>query len=369
MGNPSTDIVVVGAGIAGSAAAAVLGRQGRRVVLVDPRPSCPHVFKAEKIDREQVRLLRQFGLLEAMLPYAGEVRQVRVASEGRVFRTVAIEQYGISYPDMVNALRARLPESVEFRLAHVEAVANSDGIQRVRVTGGQEIESRLVVLASGASTRLLAQLGLQRRLHQPDQSQVFGFTIFASGAQGFDFDAITYYSFERWKRVDYLTLFKFRDSMRANLFVFRAPGDPWVRSFLQGPDRMMHEYMPKLERVTGKYRVMGKVEFGRADLYRVEGNPRPGVVLIGDAFQSVCPSTGMGLEKVLTDVEALAECVPRWWATPGMGVDKLTEFYSHPRKAACDARALRNARRFRQAAMDPSPRWRVYRFLLHLKSA
>src|SRR5579864_9020151 len=54
----SAEIIIVGAGVAGAALAAVLGAQGRRVILVDPRSSCPQVFKAEKLDHEQVQQLR-----------------------------------------------------------------------------------------------------------------------------------------------------------------------------------------------------------------------------------------------------------------------------------------------------------------------
>jgi protein involved in polysaccharide export with SLBB domain len=42
--NISAEIIVVGAGLAGVTAAAVLGQQGRRVILVDPRPSCLPLF-------------------------------------------------------------------------------------------------------------------------------------------------------------------------------------------------------------------------------------------------------------------------------------------------------------------------------------
>ena len=155
--------------------------------------------------------------------------------------------------------------------------------------------------------------------------------------------------------------------MRANLFVFRDRTDPWVRAFVQEPDRMLRESLPKLGRVTGEYRVIGRVESGGADLYRLEGDPPPGVAVIGDSFQSVCPSTGMGLAKVLTDVDALAECVPGWFATAGMGSTKLADFYNHPRKLATDTRALRSAHHHRQIAMDPTLRWRIHRSLLHLK--
>jgi hypothetical protein len=75
----------------------------------------------------------------------------------------------------------------------------------------------------------------------------------------------------------------------------------------------------------------------------------------------------MGLDKVLTDVDALAECVPNWLATPGMGTDKLAEFYNHPGKRATDLRALRSAHYHRRIAMDSTWRWRIHRSLLHGK--
>lgn len=225
----------------------------------------------------------------------------------------------------------------------------------------------MIILACGVSAGLQTKLRLRRRLIRRDQSFVFGFTIAASTAQSLAFDSITYYSIDPSTCIDYLTLFKIRETMRANLFVFRTPSDPWVRAFIQEPDRMLREYLPKLDRVTGQFRVISRVESGRVDFYRAEGHPQPGVVLIGDAFQSVCPSTGLGLEKVLTDVDVLAECVPRWFASPGMGSDKLAEFYNHPRKLATDSRALESADYHRWAAINASLRWRAHRFLLHHK--
>jgi 2-polyprenyl-6-methoxyphenol hydroxylase-like FAD-dependent oxidoreductase len=223
------------------------------------------------------------------------------------------------------------------------------------------------VLASGVSTGLQANLRLRRRVVRRDQSLVFGFTIAGAESQPFDFDSITYYPNDPSACIDYLTLFNIHQTMRANLFVFRSASDPWVREFIQEPDGMLRRYLPKLDRVTGEFRVIGRVETGRVDLYRMEGVPQPGVVLIGDAFQSVCPSTGMGLDKILTDVDVLSECIPRWLSTPGMGADKLADFYNHPRKLAMDSRALQRAHFHRRAATDFSLRWRIYRFLLHLK--
>ena len=46
------DVVIAGGGLAGSLAAAMLGRAGIDAVLVDPRPVYPPDFRCEKPDRQ-----------------------------------------------------------------------------------------------------------------------------------------------------------------------------------------------------------------------------------------------------------------------------------------------------------------------------
>lgn len=363
----SAEIIIVGAGVAGAALAALLGQQGRRVIVVDPHAVCPPLFRVEKIERRQVELLRKLGLMEHLLPYTGLVSQVQGSFDGRVFKTGPIEQYGLRYEEIVNGLRAQIPPAVVSRVGRVEAVTNSDQVQRVKLAGGEQLTARLVVLASGGISGVEAGLGMRRRVLRKDQSLGLGFDFAAADSQPFPFDGLTYYAMSAATCIDYLTLFKFRNSVRANLFIFRAPGDPWVREFIQNPEAMLRRYLPKLSRITGEYRVTSKVESGRVDLYTVDHDPQPGVVLIGDAFQSACPATGMGLDKVLTDVDVLAECLPRWFATPGMDAGKMADFYQHPRKLEVDSIALQRSQDHRRLVMDPSLRWRIHRFLLHLK--
>ena len=363
----SAEIIIVGSGVAGAALAALLGQQGRRVIVVDPHAVCPPLFRVEKIERRQVELLRKLGLMEHLLPYTGLVSQVQGSFDGRVFKTGPIEQYGLRYEEIVNGLRAQIPPAVVSRVGRVEAVTNSDQVQRVKLAGGEQLTARLVVLASGGISGVEAGLGMRRRVLRKDQSLGLGFDFAAADSQPFPFDGLTYYAMSAATCIDYLTLFKFRNSVRANLFIFRAPGDPWVREFIQNPEAMLRRYLPKLSRITGEYRVTNKVESGRVDLYTVDHDPQPGVVLIGDAFQSACPATGMGLDKVLTDVDVLAECLPRWFATPGMDAGKMADFYQHPRKLEVDSIALQRSQDHRRLVMDPSLRWRIHRFLLHLK--
>jgi 2-polyprenyl-6-methoxyphenol hydroxylase-like FAD-dependent oxidoreductase len=353
--------------MAGATAASVLGRQGHRVMLVDPRPRCAPRLKAEKIAQDQARLLLQLDLLDLLVPHAGRVREVRAVYHGRVFKTLPLEQYGLPYADMVNALRSRLPAAVTCRLGHVREIANSPEAQVVRLDGGEELTARLVVLACGVSQAIQTSLGLRRRTLQQDQCFVFGFTVTAANHQPFDFDAVTCYPTTVADRIDYLSLFRYPASMRANLFVFRSGDDPWIRRFLAAPVPTLDASLPWLKRVIGDYRLAGPVDSGAVDLYVTEGAPIPGVVTIGDAYESACPATGLGLNKVFTDVTALSECVPRWFATSGMGADKLEQFYKHPKKHALDEDAIQRARSERAAVLDHSLRWRIRRLVMYLE--
>jgi 2-polyprenyl-6-methoxyphenol hydroxylase-like FAD-dependent oxidoreductase len=362
----SADVIVVGAGLAGCCAAETLGRRGFSVILVDPQADCPPLFRAEKLEPDQVQLLRKLGLFERLLPLARRIRAIGVGYNGRLFESMPIEQYGICYRDLVNALRTRCP-AVERKLGRVERIANSAQLQYVVLQDGQELTARLVLLSCGTSSELQARVGLRKEMIRKEQSLSFGFCIARPDGAPFPFDAVTYHPTTCAERIDYLSLFVMGDAMRANLFAFRSLDDPWVRQFITDPSHELRRVFPKLARVIGEFRVISRVDTSRVDLYRMRGEVQPGVVLIGDAFQNACPSTGIGVSKVLTDVDVLcSDYVPRWLATPGMGCEKVAAFYEDPRKRSIDASALEKAEYRRRASTDASLRWRMHRLRLHV---
>src|SRR5688500_722973 len=104
------DVVIVGAGLAGAVAAHVLAEQRLKVTLVDAATEYPACFKAEKIEPEQVSAFRDLGLMETLDPHAARVHEILVASAGRIVHPIQVEQYGIFYHDMVNAVRRGLPQ-------------------------------------------------------------------------------------------------------------------------------------------------------------------------------------------------------------------------------------------------------------------
>jgi 2-polyprenyl-6-methoxyphenol hydroxylase-like FAD-dependent oxidoreductase len=335
------------------------------VILVDPRATFPACFKAEKVEPDQAEILRRFGLLKTVTPVAGRIRTVWNAGGGRFLYARAIEQYGIAYHDLVNAIRRHLPDAIDIRGARAEAVATGEDVQRVTLSTGEDVTGRLLVVASGTGGQLHSRLGLRRDVIRRQHSFAFGFDVEPCDGGAFPFDSVTYYPDGTATRVAFLTLFLVGRTMRANLFVFREANEDWVRRFLREPHDELHRVLPDLRRVVGPFRVSGRAEGARIDLYRVDGHRQPGVVVLGDAFQSVCPSTGTGVSRVLTDVDVLcSDCVPEWLATPGMAAHKIDRFYDHPRKVAMDAESLHAAEYTRRLALDPALRWRLHRWRL-----
>lgn len=357
------DVVIVGAGLAGASAAAVLARKGVRVMLIDSRQTYPACFKAEKIEHDQAQLFRKFGMIEELLPFASRINEVISARSGEVFRVVRLEQYGIFYQDIVNAVRGQIASTATLKIGRVLDIVLGLDVARLTLMGGETIEARLIVLACGTGSKLQAGLGIRKRMIREEQSLTIGFNISRENGQPFSFDALTYYPDGIATQIAFLTLFPIRDVMRANLFVYRSPGEEWVKRFKHEPYEELMRALPELIRFTGPCRITSRVEMYPVDLYGVSGHIQPGLVLIGDAYQSVCPTTGTGLSKVLTDVDVLSECVPKWLRTPGMGNEKLSEYYAHPRKTACDMKSIREAQYCRALFTNSSYLWQTHREL------
>ncbi len=79
-----TDIAIVGGGLAGSLAAAMLGRAGHDAVLIDPHAIYPKDFRCEKLDGGQIKLLAKTGLAEAALKTATPDDEVWIARFGQL---------------------------------------------------------------------------------------------------------------------------------------------------------------------------------------------------------------------------------------------------------------------------------------------
>ncbi|MCJ9730752.1 NAD(P)/FAD-dependent oxidoreductase [Bradyrhizobium sp. PRIMUS42] len=343
------DIAIVGGGLAGSLAAAVLARAGHRIALIDKRAVHPDEFRVEKIGGHQLAMLRKLGFLDALEKAACRYDQVLNIREGKVVDVSVGQAYGFPYADLVAMARSQLPDPSSLIVDEVTAISCSDGVQHLELASGRRLTARLVVLATGMAAALAYKLGIRRRVLAERHSVSFGFTIARKDGRPFDFEALTCYGERTADGIDYLSLFPVRAGMRANLFMFRDPTDPIMRELRREPEATLLRLLPGLRPYLGDFRVTDRVQNWVMDLTVVEGHLQPGVVLIGDAFQTNCPAAGTGVARLLVDVDRLCtEYAPRWIMTAGMGQEKIAQFYSDRDKIAADQQSLKMAR-FRQA--------------------
>jgi 2-polyprenyl-6-methoxyphenol hydroxylase-like FAD-dependent oxidoreductase len=359
-----TDIAIIGGGLAGSTAAAMLGRAGIATVLIDPHEIYPPDFRVEKLGgEEQLGRFFKTGIAESALRSAAYGDMNWIARGGHLLDKRPTRQYGLMYDSLVNAIRQEIPSPAEIRHAKVIAIANSAERQKLTLSEGEEISARLVVLANGLNVGLRRSLGIERQIVSPCHSISIGFDIVPIGGASFDFPAMTYFSDRASDRIPYLTLFPIGNSMRANLFVYREADDPWIRQFRRAPIETLHEALPRLKRITGAFETRGDIKVRPVDLYVSTHYMKPGVVLVGDAFETTCPVTGTGSDKVFTDVERLCNVhIPNWLASDGMDTGKIAAFYDDPEKQACDEWSLAKAHNFRSLTLETGIYWRAQRW-------
>jgi 2-polyprenyl-6-methoxyphenol hydroxylase-like FAD-dependent oxidoreductase len=359
------DVAIAGGGLAGATAAAMLGRAGLNVALVDPHPVYPFDFRSEKLAGPQVHLLRRTGLAEPVLAAATAMDELWIARFGRLVerRNVEGDQYGILYDVLVNAVRATIPARAALVAAKVMAVSTGADRQTMVLSNGEKIGARLVVLATGLNNGLRRVLGISRVELSACHSISVGFDVTPAAGGRFEFPSLTYYPERVAERISYLTLFPVGAAMRANLFLYRAARDPWLKRLREAPCDTLFAAMPGLRKLTGDFDVTGDIHIRPVDLTAVKGHRQPGVVLVGDAFATSCPAAGTGVNKVFTDVERLCNVhVPRWFATPGMDAEKIAAFYDDPVKQACDSDSMARAFYARSISIDPGILWQARRW-------
>jgi 2-polyprenyl-6-methoxyphenol hydroxylase-like FAD-dependent oxidoreductase len=358
-----TDVAIVGAGLAGSTAAAMLGRAGIGAVIIDPHRLYPPELRCEKLSGEQLDLLRKTGLADATLGAATLDGEVWEARSGYVVDKRPSDQYGLMYETLVSSIRAQISSEVETIFAKVSAITSSSERQKLELSNGELISARLIVLANGLNVGLRHTLGMKRRLISECHSVTLGFDVEPAGREAFSFPALTYWPKASTSRMAYLTLFPINGAMRANLMVYRDMTDPWLPEFRRAPVASMLAIMPGLANMMGEFRVRGPIKIRPADLCVTDNCLQPGIVLVGDAFATSCPAAGNGSTKVFTDVERLCNVyIPQWLATDGMAAQKIGQYYQDPAKTACDARCIEKAYRLRSLSIGDGLSWRIERW-------
>ena len=354
------DVVVVGAGLAGTTLAGALARAGTRVALVDLHATYPTDFRAEKFAAYEMAQFEALGWGATARSCTTVTQAVHAVRFGRFAKLEPGREYGVAYADLVGAFRADLPPAVALTIGRVSDLAFGPETQIVTLSDGRRLQARLVVLATGLGDALRRKAGIERQMISRQHSVALGFDM-AAPRGAFCFEALHHAAERHGNRDAYLTLFPLGETMRANLFAYWDKQSPWLPAFKADPAKALVDLMPGLPRFCPDLRIAGKVEIRPIDLIRVADPVKEGFVLIGDAFQTACPVTGTGVRKLLTDVERLVHHVPHWLQTAGMGPDKTARYYADETKIRVDAESLRLSLYVRQLNTDARLPWSMRR--------
>lgn len=358
-----TDIAIVGGGLAGSLAAAMLGRSGIDALLIDPHPSYPPDFRCEKLDEAQLEILGRTGLAEEILTACAPYRENWVARFGHIVEKRRGNAQGVMYDTLVNSLRALRPAHTPLVVDKVVDIDTGADQQRITLSNGESVLARLVILATGLNIGLRSKLGIERTVTSPNHSIAAAFDVEAADGRPFKFPALTYFAERPSDQMAYISFFPVRGTMRANLFGYRDLHDPWMRELRHAPQETLFSMWPALRGVIGEFRVSGRIHIRPVDLYTTRQIRRDGIVVVGDAYSTSCPAAGTGARKVLTDVERLCNVhIPLWLASPGMDGAKIDGFYADPLKLDCDAFSVTKAFELKAFSTSHTLRWAFLRW-------
>ncbi|MEO8669616.1 MAG: UbiH/UbiF family hydroxylase [Bauldia sp.] len=176
------DILVVGGGPVGLAAALLLDQAGYRVTLVAP-PATVEDERTSALLAGSVRLLEQIGVWPRVAGSAAPLRTLRIVdATNRLIRApevvfnageIGLETFGYNLPNTAlhRGLEAAIVESGVDRITdRVESVAVGPEAITAQLAAGREIAARLIVAADGRLSRVRECLGVTTSEWRYDQA-------------------------------------------------------------------------------------------------------------------------------------------------------------------------------------------------------
>ena len=353
MSSERYQVVIVGAGLVGSAAALALGRQGLRVALIERQPPAqPDAVwdtRIYAISPASQRFLERTRAWQRM--DAGRLQPVyRMDVRGDTSGAIRLDAYeaGVSHLATIvesgrlqHALWQALQADGNVALHCPAAIASLErGESRTRLTlaDGTQLETELLVGADGAASRIRDWAGLGSKLTPYGQSGV-----------------VANFECERPHRGTAFQWFFDHDILA--WLPLGGPGGNQMSMVWSAPAARADELVAlDAAALAESVRAAGHDALGALHLLtpaaafplrlnRVEAVVAPGVALIGDAAHGVHPLSGQGVNLGFGDAEAL--------------VGVLAEY----RKSNCgDVRVLQ---RYARARAEPVQRMQALTHGLH----
>jgi len=309
-------VVIVGAGLVGAAAALALGRQGVRVALVErrlpPPPGAAWDTRIYAISPASQRFLERIGAWHRL--DGGRIQPVfRMDVAGDDGGAVRLDAYEAGVPRLATILESGHLQSALWQAieadgnvalrcpATIESLVRDGASTQLTLADGTAIEAELIVGADGAASRIRDWAGLAATLAPYGQSGVVANFECGRAHRGtafqwfFDSDILAWLPLSG----NCVSMVWSTRSAHADALLMLEPAALAEKVRAAGHERL------------GELRLLTPAAAFPLRLIRVAAVVAPGVALIGDAAHGVHPLAGQGVNLGFGDAEALAAVLAR----------------------------------------------------------
>jgi flavin-dependent dehydrogenase len=312
----TADVLIVGAGPAGSIAALVLARAGARVRILDRAGFPRHKLCGDTLNPGALARLEALGVAARVraraLPVAGMIVTgpggVRVvgAYDGNV-RGAALTRSvldGLLLEAAIEAGAEFVPEAT-VRAPLLDAAGRVAGVRGVAARREHDATARVVIAADGRRSRLASAL---RLVHEPRRERRWAFGAYFSGAAG-----LTGCGEMHIRENGYVGVAPLPGGL-ANVCVVRRLG-AWGGGDAAGVIDRALAHDPELGARFARACRVGPVSVLGPLAVDARAAGMPGLLLAGDAGGFVDPMTGDGLRFAIRGAELAAHCALEELAT------------------------------------------------------
>jgi flavin-dependent dehydrogenase len=333
------DVAIVGGSIAGCATAAMLGRQGAKVALIESH-SDPKAFKSlctHLIQPSATPVIERLGLLESIVAAGGQQSDAYTWTRYGWF-TFSREGSESPFSDycgwnirrerldpMVRELAAGTP-GVELMLGRTATALLRDGervsgvVVRGRDGGEEELRAKVVVGADGRSSSVAKLAAIPAKVRQNNRFIYFAYyrdtpLVTGSDPQVWLLDPDVAYGFPTDEGLTLLACMIHKD----RLGDFKGDLQRGMETLFDGlPDG------PRLDPAKRESKVMGSL-----DVPNIVRRPAaPGFALVGDAAMACDPLPGVGCGFAFQSAEWLADALGPVLAGDTGAIDNALKAYA-----------------------------------------
>jgi len=328
-------VVVVGAGLVGAAAALALGRQGLRVALIERQsPAVPDEAldtRIYAISPASQRFLEGIGAWQRLdVDRIQPVFRMDVAGDTRGAVRLDAYEAGVSHLATIlesSRLQVALWQAIEadgsvarYCPASIATLERRDRATRITLDDGTVLEAELVVGADGAASRIREWAGLASTLTPYGQSGVVANFECERPHRGTAFQWFFDSDILAWLPLNGNCMSMVWSTQAAHADELLALDAAALAARVQaaGHDRL------------GTLKLLTPAAAFPLRLIRVESAVAPGVALIGDAAHGVHPLAGQGVNLGFGDAEALVDVLALHRRTP-LGDMRVLQTYARQR--------------------------------------